>query len=129
MEQARDPGLDQDRLAQYVLRCKQDRLHLATLELSQLYNLIGVTQNGVVSLATALLFSPYSQAYFPQLIIIATPVPGTEKGLLDEQERRFIDSKQPEGTLPEMLEQAVGLVRNNTHGFTRIDPAASRNIR
>lgn len=120
--------LDQDRLAQYVLRRKQDRPHFATLELSQLYDLIGVTKNGDVTLAAVLLFSPYPQAYFPQLSIIATHVPGTEMGLLDEQGQRFIDSKRLEGTLPEMLEQAVGFVRNNMQVSTRIDPATGRRM-
>lgn len=120
--------LDQDRLAQYVLRRKQDRPHFATLELSQLYDLIGVTKNGDVTLAAVLLFSPYPQAYFPQLSIIATHVPGTEMGLLDEQGQRFIDSKRLEGTLPEMLGQAVGFVRNNMQVSTRIDPATGRRM-
>ena len=87
--------LDQDRLAQYVLRRKQDRPHFATLELSQLYDLIGVTKNGDVTLAAVLLFSPYPQAYFPQLSIIATHVPGTEMGLLDEQGQRFYRQQAP----------------------------------
>lgn len=128
VEQVRVQNLDQDRLAQYVLRRKQDRPHFATLELSRLYDLIGVTKNGVVTLAAVLLFSPYPQAYFPQLSIIGTHVPGTEMGLLDEQGRRFIDSKRLEGTLPEMLEQAVGVVRNNMQVSTRIDPATGRRI-
>lgn len=128
VEQVRVQDLDQDRLAQYVLRRKQDRPHFATLELPQLYDLIGVTKNGVVTLAAVLLFSPYPQAYFPQLSIIATHVPGTEMGLLDEQGQRFIDSKRLEGTLLEMLEQAVGFVRNNMQVSTRIDPATGRRI-
>ena len=36
VEQVRVQNLDQDRLAQYVLRRKQDRPHFATLELSRL---------------------------------------------------------------------------------------------
>ena len=59
VEQVRVQDLDQDRLAQYVLRRKQDRPHFATLELSQLYGLVGFTTNGVVTLAVVLLFSPY----------------------------------------------------------------------
>ena len=128
VEQLRVQNLDQDHLAQYVLRRKQDRVHFATLDISQLYDLIGVTKNGVVTLAAVLLFSPYPQAYFPQLSIIATHVPGTEMGLLDEQGLRFIDSKRLEGTLPEMLDQAVAFVRNNMQVSTRIDPETGRRI-
>lgn len=115
-------------MTQYVLRRKQDRPHFATSEPSHLYDLIGVTKDGVVTLAAALLFSPYPHAYFPQLSIIATHVPGTEMGMLDEQGQRFIDSKRLEGTLPEMLEQAVAFVRNNMQVSTRIDPGTGRCI-
>lgn len=128
VEQVQVRDLDQEQLARYVLRRKQDRPHFATLELSQLYDLIGVTKDGAVTLAAALLFSPYPQAYFPQLSIIATHVPGTEMGLLDEQGQRFIDSKRLEGTLPEMLEQAVAFVRSNIQVSTRIDPVTGRRI-
>lgn len=128
VEQVLVQDLDPDHLAQYVLRRKQDRPHFATLEISQLYDLIGVTKNGAVTLAAVLLFSPYPQAYFPQLSIIAARVPGTEMGPLDEQGRRFIDSKRLEGTLPEMLEQAVAFVRGNMRVSIRIDPETGRRI-
>ena len=128
VEQIRVQDLDQDHLAQYVLRRKQDRIHFATLEPSQLYDLIGVTKNGVVTLAAVLLFSPYPQAYFPQLSIIATHVPGTEMGLLDEPGPRLIDSKRLEATQPELLEQPVAFVRNNMQVSTRIDPRTGRRI-
>lgn len=125
-EQVQLKNLDQDRLAQYVLRRKQDRPHFATLSPNQLYDLIGITKNGAVTLSAVLLFSPYPQAYFPQLSIIATHVPGREMGLLDEQGQRFIDSKRLEGTLPEMLELAVAFVRSNMRVSTRIDPSTGR---
>ena len=53
-------------------------------------------------MAAVMLFSPYPQAYFPQLGVIATCVPSTEMGILDETGRRFTDSKRIEGTLTEM---------------------------
>lgn len=72
-------------------------------------------------MAAVMLFSPYPQAYFPQLGVIATCVPSMEMGILDETGRRFIDSKRIEGTLTEMLEGCLGFVRNNMRTATVID--------
>ena len=94
--------------------------------MEQLYELTGITRGGQVTLAAVLLFSPYPQAYFPQLSIIATRVPGTELGLVDGQGRRFSDSKRLEGTLPELLDGAVGFVKGNMHTALRIDPKTGK---
>lgn len=126
VEQVTVQDLDQDRLAQYVLRRKQDRPNFTTLALPQLYGLIGVMREDAVTLAAVLLFSPYPQAYFPQLSILAARLPGTEMGPLDAQGRRFADSRRLEGTLPELLEQAVAFVRGNMRISIRIDPETGR---
>lgn len=68
-----------------------------------------------------LLFGLYPQAYFPQLSIIATRVPGTEMGVLDATGQRFLDSKRIEGSLPEMLDAAITFVRSNMRVAFRID--------
>ncbi len=116
-------GLDQIKLEQYLLKRKLDRPNLAALPLEQLYELTGITREGKVTLSAVLLFCPYPQAYFPQLSIIASSVPGTEMGTLDDAGQRFSDSKRIEGTLQEMLETAVGFVRINMRTALRIDPS------
>lgn len=119
-------ALDQVRLEQYLLQRRIDRPNLNAVPAEQLYELTGITRNGQVTLAAVLLFSPYPQAYFPQLSIIATRVPGTELGLVDSQGRRFSDSKRLEGTLPELLDGAVGFVKGNMRTALRIDPATGK---
>ena len=69
-----------------------------------------------------MLFGYYPQAYFPQLSVIATCVPGTEMGILDETGHRFTDSRRIEGTLPEMLDGSLAFVRTNMRTATTIDP-------
>ena len=119
-------ALDQTRLEQYLLQRRVDRPNLNTVPVEQLYELTGITRNGQVTLAAVLLFSPYPQAYFPQLSIIATRVPGVELGLVDEQGRRFSDSKRLEGTLPELLDGAVRFVQGNMRTALRIDPKTGK---
>ena len=119
-------ALDQIRLEQYLLQRRLDRPNLNAVPVEQLYELTGITRGGQVTLSAVLLFSPYPQAYFPQLSIIATRVPGTELGLVDGQGRRFSDSKRLEGTLPELLDGAVGFVKGNMHTALRIDPKTGK---
>lgn len=121
VEDASIQSLDQTKLSEYILLRKRHRPHLDQIPIDQVYELTGVTRNGQVTFAATMLFSPYPQAYFPQLGIIATCVPGTEMGVLNEQGQRFTDSKRIEGTIPEMLEGAIAFVRSNMRVATRID--------
>lgn len=114
-------ALDQVKLEDYLLRRKKNRAHLELVSQKQLLELTGILHNGSVTMSAVMLFSPYPQAYFPQLGVIATCVPGTEMGVLDETGRRFTDSKRIEGTLPEMLEGCLAFVRNNMRTATVID--------
>lgn len=114
-------GLNQAQLEQYLLLRKQNRPNLATVTQEQLYELTGITKDGKVTMMALLLFGLYPQAYFPQLSIIATRVPGTEMGVLDATGQRFLDSKRIEGSLPEMLDAAIAFVRSNMRVAFRID--------
>lgn len=128
VEDASIQSLDQTKLSEYILLRKRNRPHLDQIPIDQVYELTGVTRNGQVTFAATMLFSPYPQAYFPQLGIIATCVPGTEMGVLNEQGQRFTDSKRIEGTIPEMLEGAIAFVRSNMRIATRIDPRTGARI-
>ena len=114
--------LNPTKLEDYLLRKKKNRPHLETVPMEQLYELTGVLKGGKVTLSAVMLFGYYPQAYFPQLSIIATCVPSTEMGVLDETGQRFTDSRRIEGTLPEMLEGGLTFVRTNMRTATTIDP-------
>ncbi len=87
---------------------------------------MSITRNGAVTLSAALLFSPYPQAYLPQLCITAVVVPGTEMGDIGIHGERFLDNLRIEGTIPEMLETAIQFVRRNMRTKTIIDPETGR---
>ena len=114
--------LDPMKLEDYLLRRKKNRPHLDTVPTEQLYELIGILRDGKVTLSAVMLFGYYPQAYFPQLSVIATCVPGTKMGILDETGHRFTDSRRIEGTLPEMLDGSLAFVRTNMRTATTIDP-------
>lgn len=115
-------SINTDALSNYFNRLAEDKPNLAKLENTQISELMSITIGGEYSLTAALLFSLYPQAYFPQLCIIATVIPGTEVGQLGEVFERFVDNRRIEGTIPEMLNEALAFVRKNLQVKTIIDP-------
>ena len=114
--------LDVKKVAHYILLRKERRPNLETLSDGQMYELSGITRNGTMTLAAVLLFSVYPQAYYPQLSIIASCIPGTAMGCLNASGQRFTDSRRIEGTLSEMLDEAIRFVKTNMRTAIRIDP-------
>lgn len=79
-----------------------------------------------VTLSATLLFSPYPQAYFPQLCITAIVIPGRTIGSLGDMGERFSDNQRIEGTIPEMLDEALLFVKRNMRTKTIISPTTGR---
>lgn len=121
-------SLDIVKMDNYISLKLTQRPNLALLTKEQQYELCGVTYSGKVTLTSLLLFGIYPQAYYPQLSIIATAVPGKEMGRLDDDGNRFSETKRIEGTLPEMLEGAISFVRTNMKTATRIIPETGERV-
>ena len=79
-----------------------------------------------VTLSATLLFSPYPQAYFPQLCITAIVIPGRTIGSLGDMGERFSDNQRIEGIIPEMLDEALLFVKRNMRTKTIISPTTGR---
>ncbi|MBQ9698097.1 MAG: putative DNA binding domain-containing protein [Acidaminococcaceae bacterium] len=119
-------ALDAKLLAEYIRRLKAEKPNLAALEEKDIYELMSITRKEEVTLSAVLLFCRYPQAYFPQLCITAVALPGMEAGEVGEAGERFLDNRRIEGTIPEMLEQAIAFVRKNIRTKTIIDPVTGR---
>lgn len=128
VERASIQTLDQVKLQEYLVRKKSERPHLAVMSEERSYELTGITREGQLTMTALLLFGMYPQAYFPQLSIIATCVPSHEMAVMDAAGNRFTDSKRIEGTLPDMLDEALNFVRTNMRIATRIDPKTGHRI-
>lgn len=103
-----------------TLRIKKP--HLAELPDKELCRLQGFTSDDKPTLAGLMLFSAYPQAFFPQLCITAVSIPGTEISSNSAVGERFIDNKKIDGTLVQMLNDALLFVRNNMRTATIINP-------
>lgn len=124
--QASVPSLDKNTLDEYIQRLKKSKPNLASLEDRQIYELMGITKEGVPTLAAVFLFGLYPQAYFPQLCILAVAVPGTAIAENKPDEARFIDNKRIEGTIPQMFDQALAFILKNMRVQTVIDPTTGK---
>lgn len=114
--------LNQDVLQRYVLEKRIDRPGFGKLPEAEQYELLNITRNGIPTLAAVLNFAIYPQGYLPQLSITAIVVPGTEIGSLAEDSARFLDNKRIEGTIAEMVEEALAFCKRNMKTRTIISP-------
>ena len=122
VERAEISSLNNEKLAEYLKLLKADKPNLSRIEDGQIMELMSIIRENKPTLAAELLFGLYPQAFFPQLGIIAVSVPGTEIGDTDTDGSRFIDNQRIEGTIPDMVEDALQFVRRNTRKKTIIDP-------
>jgi ATP-dependent DNA helicase RecG len=106
---------------EYLIYLKRTKPNLANLDRDKIARLQGFTENNMPTLAGVMLFSDYPQAYFPQLCITAVAVPGEEMSMTGSVGERFIDNKRIDGTLIQMLNEALIFVRRNMKEKTVID--------
>ena len=79
----------------------------------EINELTGITVNGKPTIAAVMEFSNYPQAYFPQIVINATVVPGYEIGDTNSDGNRFTDNVKITGPIDDMINQAVSFVKRN----------------
>lgn len=118
--------LDKVLLDEYLIKIKKERPNLAMLDNRQIYELMSVTKEEIPTLAAVMLFGFYPQAYFPQLCILASSVPGTEVGQLGTEGERFLDSQRIQGTLTQMLAETMTFIHKNTRTKIFIDPETGK---
>lgn len=105
----------------YLLELKTKKANLAELSEEKICRLQGFTDNNKPTLAGIMIFSVYPQAFYPQLCITAVSVPGTEMSTTGNVGERFIDNRRIDGTLSQMINDAMQFVRNNIKTKTIID--------
>lgn len=110
----------------YMLEVRTKKTNLAKLSSDKVARLQGFTADDKPTLAGVLLFSEYPQAFFPQLCITAIRVAGTEISEIGSSDDRFIDNKRIDGTLTQMLDEAIMFVRNNMRTKTIINSTTGK---
>lgn len=120
-DRAEMTDINTDEYQLYLLELKKNKPHLAKLEEREINRLQGFVVDNKPTVAALMLFSVYPQAYFPQLCITAVSVPGKEMSATGSVGERFIDNKRIEGSITQMLNDALIFVRKNMKVKTIID--------
>lgn len=107
---------------EYMVKLAVAKPNFANMSMDHVLELQGFAFEEKPTLAGVMLFSEYPQSFYPRLCITAVVVPGTEVGDLSDGGERFIDNQSIEGTIPQMLNQAIAFVRRNMATSTIIDP-------
>lgn len=118
--------LDASRLEEYMLTMQKKKPNLAAMGRERALQMQGILDNGQPTLAGMMLLGEYPQAWFPQLCITAVVVPGNEMGDIGAFGERFTDNARIEGTLPQMLDEAMTFVARNISVATYIDPTTGK---
>ena len=105
----------------YLAVLKSQKSNFAAMTDEKIRKLQGFAINGNPTLAGTVLFAEYPQAYYPQLCITAVSVPGTEMSMTGSVGERFLDNQKIDGTLPQMLNDALFFVRKNMKKKTIIN--------
>ncbi|MBR5314035.1 MAG: putative DNA binding domain-containing protein [Clostridia bacterium] len=118
---------NEKRIKDYLNAVKNERKNLSeNVSEEEIFELMGITNNGFPTLAGIMTFSKYPQGYFPQLCITAVSLPGTEQGTVGAEGERFLDNKRITGAIPDMLDDAVEFVRKNSRTKTIINDNGQR---
>jgi ATP-dependent DNA helicase RecG len=118
--------LDNELLAEYLATVKKNKKNASRLSDSEVLKLMGVVKDDKPTLSGVLCFSKYPQAAFPQLCITAVVVPGLHIGTVGDDGERFIANSRIEGTIKEMVEEAMLFIRRNMRVKTIIDDNGKR---
>lgn len=108
------------KIKNYIAVVKKEKENTAKIADEQILNLMGVVKDGKPTLAGVLCFSEYPQAAFPQLCITAVVVPWLKIGDKGIDEEQFIANRRIEGTIKEMVNEAVFFVERNMREKTII---------
>ena len=126
VERASVESLNQQLLEKYIDALKDGKPNFANMNTDAIYNLMSIKRNEEITLSAAMVFSPYPQAYYPQLRIIAVVVPGNEMGDLGENGERFLDNQRIEGNIADMLDGAIRFVKKNMRTKTIINSVTGK---
>ena len=128
IERASMDMMDKDSIADYVRKRRLERPRFARLSDEMAYEMLSLTRGGVPTLAAVMNFGIYPQGFLPQLAITAIVVPGTEIGDTAEDDARFIDNRRIEGTLSDMLEEALAFCGRNMKSRTIISLETGKHV-
>lgn len=118
--------IDMVSMEKYISIVKERSPKLARLPEKDIWRFLNMIVDDKPTLLCILLFSIYPQMFYPQYTINATVVPGYKKGEVSDDGSRFLDNVRIEGTIDEVLGQAIKFLRSNMKVRTVIEPKTGK---
>ena len=116
-KKARIDDLNNEQLIEYVDKIKFEKPNFSKNSFEKCLQLCGIADiindTLVPTLAGTMVFGEYPQAFYPQLFIACSVIPGLNLGDVGEFGERFLDNKRVEGTIEEMLDETMAFLRRN----------------
>ena len=107
----------------YLSKLVNVKSNLLNIERDKLLFFEGITdKNGAPTLCGLLSFGVYPQLFSPNLDIVAVRCATDEYGVENSDGIRFTDNRRLDGTIGQMLQQAISFVTNNTFKKTYVNP-------
>ena len=119
--------MDEERVDAFVRDAKEGRPRLSHRDASEVLSLTGAERGGVPTLAGLMCLGDYPQQVYPNLCMTAVAVAGTEITQAEDG-TRFLDSKRLEGTVDQIIEDAMAFVRRNTRTKVVVEEGRRRDI-
>lgn len=121
------PGtLKTEEINNFILKAKIDKPLFSSLDDNTIKEMLSITNKGLPTLSTVLNFCVYPQGYFPQLCITAISVPGLSIGDTGADSERFTYNKRIEGTISQMLDEAIAFCTRSMKTKTIINPKTGK---
>lgn len=114
--------LNQKAIDAYINELTSKKPNLLNVDNETILSMNGIIgKTGLPTLCGVMNFGKFPQYFSPNLDIIAVKCVGKEYGLENSNEVRFIDNIRIDGTIEEMLKQAMAFVLNNTKQSIRVN--------
>ena len=125
IERAAYAYFNQDLITEYISSFKIKNPYLTMLNEKQIYELMSIKREGIPTVNSLLLFSPYPQSFFPQFCIIASAIASKEADANNHFDTRLLDQQRIEGNIPDMINKAMKFVRKNIGTKTIFNPTTT----
>ena len=126
VERASLDTMNAEQIEMFLQTRKAERPGFAKMTEAQILEMTNICREDKFTLAAVLNFGVYPQGYFPQLCITGIAVPGRKIGDINADGERFLDNKRIEGTIPEMIDAAMGFCLRNMKTRVKIDSETGR---
>ena len=104
-------SLNKEKLALYIDLLKSGKPNLSNMDDESIYELMSVTRNNEITLSATMILVHIRKRIFHSCALLQLLYRGTEIGCIGDSGERFLDNQRIEGSISEMLDEAISFVK------------------